>query len=124
MFYYIEQSYAGKYVPAIGYKIHMSNPTAMVKINLAGISIGDALIDPETVRMFSWLPFCLTCTHTTNQQLGGYADLLYNIGMADKMQQDQLQQVTDIAIQHIKDQNYREAFEVLLTTCHIIAQTP
>ena len=45
-----KQSYAGKYVPAIGYKIHTSNPTASLKINLAGISIGDALIDPETVR--------------------------------------------------------------------------
>ncbi len=44
------QSYAGKYVPAIGYKIHtenMNNPA--VKINLKGLAIGDGLCDPENV---------------------------------------------------------------------------
>ena len=45
------QSYAGKYVPAIGYKIHtenMNNPA--VKINLKGLAIGDGWSDPENVR--------------------------------------------------------------------------
>ena len=45
------QSYAGKYVPAIGYKIHtenMNNPA--VKINLKGLAIGDGLCDPENVN--------------------------------------------------------------------------
>ena len=44
-----QQSYAGKYVPAISYKIHVENPTAKVKINLKGMAIGDGLCDPETV---------------------------------------------------------------------------
>lgn len=43
------QSYAGKYVPAIAYYIHKNNPTAKVKINLAGMAIGDGLCDPEMV---------------------------------------------------------------------------
>ena len=45
------QSYAGKYVPAIGYKIHtenMNNPA--VKINLKGLATGDGWSDPENVR--------------------------------------------------------------------------
>jgi len=47
---YLFQSYAGKYVPAIGYKIHtanMNNPA--LKINLQGLAIGDGLCDPENV---------------------------------------------------------------------------
>jgi vitellogenic carboxypeptidase-like protein len=43
------QSYAGKYVPAISYKIHMENPTAKLKINFKGMAIGDGLSDPQTV---------------------------------------------------------------------------
>ncbi len=45
------QSYGGKYVPAISYKIHtenMKNPA--IKINLKGLAIGDGWCDPENVR--------------------------------------------------------------------------
>ena len=44
------QSYAGKYVPAIGYKIHMENSNnPSIFINLKGLAIGDGLCDPENV---------------------------------------------------------------------------
>lgn len=51
------QSYAGKYVPAIGYYIHKNNPSAKVKINFKGVAIGDGLCDPELVsgQSFSFL---------------------------------------------------------------------
>ncbi|KAG8556327.1 hypothetical protein GDO81_018029 [Engystomops pustulosus] len=42
-FYATGESYAGKYVPAIGYYIHTHNPTAKVKINFKGIAIGAVL---------------------------------------------------------------------------------
>ncbi|XP_051872859.1 probable serine carboxypeptidase CPVL isoform X2 [Pristis pectinata] len=48
-FYATGESYAGKYVPAIGYYIHINNPTAKVKINFKGIAIGDGFCDPEVV---------------------------------------------------------------------------
>ncbi len=49
------QSYAGKYVPAIGYKIHMANQNnPKVHINLKGLAIGDGLCDPENVRMYGY----------------------------------------------------------------------
>ncbi|XP_072365490.1 probable serine carboxypeptidase CPVL isoform X2 [Scyliorhinus torazame] len=48
-FYATGESYAGKYVPAIGYHIHMHNPTAKVKINFKGMAIGDGLCDPEVL---------------------------------------------------------------------------
>lgn len=49
------QSYAGKYVPAIGYYIHKNNPSAKVKINFKGVAIGDGLCDPELVICFKAL---------------------------------------------------------------------
>ena len=47
-FYATGQSYAGKYVPSIAYKIHVENQNASTKakINLKGIGIGDAWTDP------------------------------------------------------------------------------
>ena len=45
-FYVTGESYGGKYVPAIVYKIHVENPQASVRINLKGMAIGDGLIDP------------------------------------------------------------------------------
>lgn len=60
------QSYAGKYVPAIGYYIHKHNPIAKVKINFKGVAIGDGLCDPELVGCvlihcdFNFTQHCLT----------------------------------------------------------------
>ena len=48
---HVLQSYAGKYLPAIGYKIHTENMgQPKLKINLKGLIIGDGLCDPENVR--------------------------------------------------------------------------
>lgn len=57
------ESYAGKYVPAIGYTIMKRNSNAELKINLKGLAIGNGWIDPEN-------------------QLE-YADYLYQIGLID-----------------------------------------
>ena len=49
------QSYAGKYVPAISYKIHVENQgNPKVKINFKGMAIGDGLCDPVTVSSFPY----------------------------------------------------------------------
>jgi len=45
----ILQSYAGKYIPGLAYKIHQANPSAKLKINLKGVAIGDGLCDPVNV---------------------------------------------------------------------------
>lgn len=62
-FYISGESYAGKYVPAISYTIYKKNPSAKLKINLQGLSIGNGLSDPE-------------------HQLK-YSDYLYQIGLID-----------------------------------------
>ncbi|KAF6198695.1 hypothetical protein GE061_008447 [Apolygus lucorum] len=51
-FYISGESYAGKYIPALAYTIHVNNPTASVKINLKGMAIGDGLIDPENMMKY------------------------------------------------------------------------
>ncbi|XP_075232370.1 venom serine carboxypeptidase-like [Lycorma delicatula] len=45
-FYITGESYAGKYIPALGYAIHKYNPTSQIKINLQGLFIGNGLTDP------------------------------------------------------------------------------
>jgi len=47
-FYVTGESYAGKYVPTIGYKIHVENqnPQVKIKINLAGLIMGNGWTDP------------------------------------------------------------------------------
>ena len=54
------QSYAGKYVPAIGYRIYIANmdPKTKFKIPLKGIMIGDGFSDPVNVS----LPFLDTAS--------------------------------------------------------------
>ncbi|KHN08079.1 Serine carboxypeptidase-like 50 [Glycine soja] len=54
--YITGESYAGKYVPAIGYYILEKNANLNVseRVNLAGVAIGDGLTDPETQVMGNW----------------------------------------------------------------------
>ena len=45
------KSYAGKYIPALGYTIYNANqdPRRTLTINLKGLLIGDGLVDPVNV---------------------------------------------------------------------------
>uniref|UniRef100_A0A8C2H302 Probable serine carboxypeptidase CPVL n=1 Tax=Cyprinus carpio TaxID=7962 RepID=A0A8C2H302_CYPCA len=92
-FYATGESYAGKYVPAIGYYIHKNNPSAKVKINFKGVAIGDGLCDPELM-------------------LGGYADFLYQTGLVDELQRQHVQMQTDAGVKLIQEQRWVEAFQV------------
>ena len=65
-FYATGESYAGKYVPACAYTIHIKNQALPVeqRINLRGIAVGDGAFDPPT-------------------QFTGFGPLLFNLGLAD-----------------------------------------
>ncbi|XP_045420168.1 probable serine carboxypeptidase CPVL isoform X2 [Lemur catta] len=93
-FYATGESYAGKYVPAIAHYIHTLNPLTQLKINLKGIAIGDAYSDPESI-------------------IGGYATFLYEIGLLDEKQRKYFQKQCNECIEHIKKQNWIQAFEIL-----------
>ncbi|XP_062619801.1 probable serine carboxypeptidase CPVL isoform X2 [Saccostrea cucullata] len=92
-FYATGESYAGKYVPAISYKIHMENPQAKTKINFKGMAIGDGLCDPETM-------------------MGQYATFMYSIGLLDEKQRAYFQGMTDKATIYIRGKNFKAAFDI------------
>lgn len=93
-FYVTGESYAGKYVPAISYKIHMENQKSpKVSINFKGMAIGDGLCDPVTM-------------------MDKYASFMYNLGMLDELQRDYFQSMTDKAVQYIQHEQYLDAFTI------------
>ncbi|KAI1289754.1 putative serine carboxypeptidase CPVL [Halotydeus destructor] len=92
-FYVTGESYAGKYVPAIAYKIHTEGKNA--KMSLKGISIGDGLCDPETQ--------------------GDYASFLYQVGLLDENQRDKMAAEQVKAIRYIQRGQFYDAFVIFDT---------
>ncbi|OWF49860.1 probable serine carboxypeptidase CPVL [Mizuhopecten yessoensis] len=95
-FYATGESYAGKYVPAISYKIHTENQADRLKINFKGMAIGDGLCDPESMM---------------NQ----YAGFMYSIGMLDEKQRDYFAGETQKAVHFIKNKQFGDAFKIFDT---------
>lgn len=92
-FYITGESYAGKYIPAIGYKIHHENPKAHLKINLVGLILGDALIDPE-------------------HMVSGYGELVYQFGLATRAEADFIIDKTKEAVKYIQKGDFEQAFAI------------
>lgn len=93
-FYVTGESYAGKYVPAIAYRIHLENQASpKVKINLKGVAIGDGLVDP--VNMFN-----------------GYGDLMFQFGMADENEKAYIDNATQVGVDYMKKGDFYQAFLV------------
>ncbi|XP_066138466.1 venom serine carboxypeptidase isoform X2 [Euwallacea fornicatus] len=91
-FFIAGESYGGKYVPAISYTILKNNPSAKLKINLQGLSIGNGLSDPE-------------------HQLK-YGLYLYQLGIIDSNALKIVQSYEAQGIQYIQKQQYDKAFEI------------
>ncbi|KAL3268533.1 hypothetical protein HHI36_007642 [Cryptolaemus montrouzieri] len=93
-------SYGGKYAMAIGHTIHRRNPTATLKINLRGISCGNALIDPE---------------HEIN-----YGEYFYQLGLIDFNTKEKMRKLELEASSMIRQQKYQLGLwyisEVILST--------
>ncbi|XP_067648756.1 probable serine carboxypeptidase CPVL [Haliotis asinina] len=95
-FYITGESYAGKYVPAISYKIHTENPTAKVKINFKGMAIGDGLSDPETM-----MPV--------------YGKYLFYLGLIDENQEEYMTARGEDIAAYIREGRYQEAHQAFGT---------
>ncbi|KAL8558529.1 hypothetical protein ACOMHN_038853 [Nucella lapillus] len=91
-FYVTGESYAGKYVPAISYKIHVENQgSPKVRINFKGMAIGNGLCDPVTM-------------------VPKYADFMFNLGLLDEPQSAYFRNETTKAVQLIQQKQFYQAF--------------
>ncbi|CAA7046409.1 unnamed protein product [Microthlaspi erraticum] len=86
--YLTGESYAGKYVPAIGYYILREKPNGKVK--LKGLAIGNGLTDPVTQIQ----------THSVN---------LYYSGLVNAKQKNELDKAQERTVALVKSQKWREA---------------
>lgn len=91
--YITGESYAGHYVPAFAYYIDLNQHTAPFKIPLKGIAVGDGWIDPI-------------------EQVRGYPELMYNVGMIDTHQRSVIQEICDETVKFISEGEYELAFDV------------
>ncbi|XP_057486948.1 serine carboxypeptidase-like 50 [Actinidia eriantha] len=87
--YITGESYAGKYVPAIGYYIVKKNAhlPASKQLNLGGVAIGNGLTDPVTQ----------VATHAANA---------YFSGLINEKQKTQLEKLQNEAVQLTKNANW------------------
>lgn len=90
--YITGESYAGKYVPAIGYYILKKNPylPESERVKLAGVAIGDGLTDPV-------------------EQIKTHADNAYFTGLINEKQKTQLEDLQENAIKLANSKNWSEA---------------
>ena len=91
-FYATGESYAGKYIPAIVYKIHTENPQAKLKIKLKGMAIGDGLVDPYN----QW----------------DYGPAMYKMGLIDERELEYINLLTELAREAIRQGQYRQAYSI------------
>jgi len=91
--YIAGESYAGKYIPAIAYKIHTENPTAQLKMNLKGLFIGGSFTDPVSM-------------------IPAYPDHLFNVGMLDERETQHYRDQIDKTVYSIKGKDFKSAMNV------------
>jgi len=83
-FYITGESYAGKYIPSLGYEIHTKNQESdSVRIPLKGMAIGDGLVDP----IHQWF----------------YGEFLYQNGFIDEMDKEELNDMSDEAVKLLQE---------------------
>lgn len=90
--YITGESYAGKYLPALGYYILKKNAVLPVskRLNLGGVAIGNGLTDPEVQ----------VTTHAVNA---------YNLGLVNDKQKALLESLQSKAVEFVKRLEWREA---------------
>jgi len=92
--YITGESYAGKYIPALGYKILQENKKGKnPNINLKGLAIGDGFCDPIT-------------------QVTAYADFAYNTGLSDESETTVIRAYQDGMVKAIEKKNWSMATQL------------
>ena len=92
-FYIAGESYAGKYVPAFAYQVHVENAKGTKPhIPLKGIMVGDGLCDPESM-------------------VQAYPDLTEQFSLVNWNQKKVVQSYVDGIVANIKAKDWRAAFD-------------
>ncbi|KAG8247807.1 hypothetical protein J6590_054024 [Homalodisca vitripennis] len=91
-FFITGYSYAGHFIPALGYTIHKNNPDAEVKINLRGMMIGNGWMDA-----------------LYQNDLGSS---LYQLGLVDTNGRDVYYDYQDRFSEYLKNREYKQAIQV------------
>lgn len=99
-FFLTGEFYAGHYIPAIGYIIHKNNPSARLKINLIGLMIGSAWVDP------------------LNQI--NYGDYLYQLGLIDGRQRQEFYYNQNLFLNQVNSQNWSGAYNTWMIIINLI----
>ncbi|XP_014252789.1 venom serine carboxypeptidase-like [Cimex lectularius] len=94
-FFVTGESYGGKYVPAMAYTIHEKNKLSHEKLNLKGFAIGNGLCDP--INMLN------------------YGKHLNELGLIDSPTKLKFERIQNKLREHIKKEEYVEAFETFDT---------
>jgi vitellogenic carboxypeptidase-like protein len=90
-FYVTGESYGGKYVPSIAYKIYQENLAGSEQINLQGIAVGDGLFEVEAFLH--------------------YGDFLYQTGLIDEMALEYFHQQEALTAEYIRSSDWQAAFD-------------
>jgi vitellogenic carboxypeptidase-like protein len=125
-FYVTGESYGGKYVPAISYRIHLENPNATLKIPLKGISNLQSISKQFTkYRGFCTLLEFFLIFLNSGLAIGNglvdpgtmmqYGDMLYQMGMVDESQRDTFHGYEDAFRKAVKEQKWHDAFIIFDT---------
>ena len=93
-FFLTGESYAGKYVPALGYRIHQDLSNSRKYFNFTGLAIGNAFVDP------------------INQI--DYADYLHIGSLLDAKEAHRVRKTTDKIKKLIHHERYEEAVELFI----------
>ena len=94
-FYITGESYAGKYIPCLGHKIHEENKkgdvAGQVRIPLKGLAIGDGWSDPATM-------------------VPQYAGMLEQFSLVDARQAQAVEKASDAILADIEGEKWESAF--------------
>lgn len=99
-FYITGESYAGKYIPAVAYKIYKNSTFSEFPINLQGLLIGNGFSDPVSMQ--------------------NYAQHVHRLGLIDHRTRLQIESIQDDTRIFIRSSLWQNAFEGRVRVRNII----
>lgn len=99
-FFITGESFGGHYIPAIGYTILKKNPNESLKVNLAGLMIGDGWTDPR-------------------EQIN-YGDYLYQTGFIDDSQLQEFYFYQDSFVKQVDAEDWEGAYNSWNTVLELV----